>query len=103
MKIIAAISHRIDEEIDDAKWYAKHALKYKSKKKALADTYYQISTEEVRHANMLHAEVTKIIEEYRAKHGEPPEIMLQLYNYMHEQSMATMGEVQTLQQMFTSN
>ena len=103
MKIIAKLSHQIDEEIEDAGRYAKCALKYKGKRKSLADTYYQLSTEEVRHANMLHTEVTKIIEEYRAKHGDPPEIMQQLYDYMHEQSMAKMNEVSTLQQMYTSN
>ena len=45
---------------------------------------FQISQEEVRHANMIHNEVVNIIEEYRAKHGDPPEIMLQLYEYMHQ-------------------
>lgn len=100
MKLIMKLSNRIDEEIEDAKWYAKHALKYKNKIRTLADTMYQISTEEVRHANMLHGEVTKIIEDYRAKHGQPPEIMMQLYNYVHEKSMAAMNEVQTLQQMY---
>ena len=102
MKVIAKISHKIDEEIADAKAYAKCALHYKSKRKSLADTFYQLSTEEVRHANILHTEVTKIIDEYRAKNGDPPEIMQQLYDYMHEQSIAKMGEVQTLQQMYNT-
>ena len=100
MKLILKLSNRIDEEIEDARWYAKCALKYKSKNKSLADVMYQISTEEVRHANLLHGEVTKIIEDYRAKNGQPPEIMLQLYNYVHDQSIAAMNEVQTLQQMY---
>jgi len=102
MKIIAKISHQIDEEIEDAKHYAKCALKYKAKRKSLADTYYQLSTEEVRHANALHGEVTRIIEEYRAAHGDPPEIMQMLYDYMHDQAKAKMNEVTTLQQMYTT-
>ena len=102
MKIIAKLSHQIDEEIEDAGRYAKCALKYKGKRKSLADTYYQLSTEEIRHANALHSEVTTIIQEYRQRHGDPPEIMQQLYDYMHDQSIAKMNEVQTLQQMYTS-
>lgn len=101
MKVIAKLSHQIDEEIEDAKRYAKCALKFKTKRKSLGDVYYQLSTEEIRHANALHNEVTKIIEEYRQKHGDPPEIMQQLYDYMHEQTVAKMNEVQTLQQMYT--
>jgi len=100
MKIIMKLSHQIDEEIEDAGRYAKCALKAKKKRRSLGDVYYQLSTEELRHANVLHTEVTKIIEEYRQKHGDPPEIMQQLYDYMHEQSVAKMNEVQTLQQMY---
>lgn len=100
MRLIMKLSDRIDEEIEDAKWYAKHAIKYKDKKRSLADTMYTISQEEIRHANLLHNEVTKIIEEYRAVHGEPPEIMQQLYTYMHDRSVANMNEAKTLQQMY---
>lgn len=100
MRLIQKISDRINEEVNDAKWYAKHALKFKTKHRSLADTMYTISQEEIRHANMLHAEVTKLIDEYRAINGDPPPIMQQLYDYMHEQSMASMNEAQTLQQMY---
>ena len=100
MKLIQKLSHRINEEIEDAKYYAKCALKYRNKRRSLADTMYQISQEEIRHANMIHNEVVKIIDEYRAKEGDPPEIMMQLYEYMHQKSIANMNEVQTLQQMY---
>ena len=58
------------------------------------------SQDEIRHAQMLHGEVTTIINEYRAIHGDPPEIMQQLYDYMHDRSMANMDEAKTLQQMY---
>ena len=100
MKIIMKLSERINEEIEDAKYYAKCALKYRNDHRSLADVLYQISTEEVRHADMIHGEVVKFINDYRAKNGEPPEIMLQLYDYMHQASIAKMNEVKTLQQMY---
>ena len=100
MKIIRKLSERINDEIEDAKHYAKCALKYRNDHRSLADTMYQISLEEVRHADMIHEEVVKIINEYRATKGEPPAIMLQLYDYMHQQAIAKMNEVKTLQQMY---
>ena len=100
MKIIMRLSERIAEEIEDAKYYAKCALKYRDKRRSLADVMFQISQEEVRHADMIHEEVVKIINEYRATNGEPPAIMLQLYDYMHQKSIASMNEVKTLQQMY---
>ena len=100
MKIIRKLSERITEEIEDAKYYAKCALKYRNDHRSLADTMFQISQEEVRHADMIHEEVVKIINEYRATNGEPPAIMLQLYDYMHQQAIAKMNEVKTLQQMY---
>ena len=100
MKIIRKLSERINEEIEDAKHYAKCALKYRNDHRSLSDVMYQISTEEMRHADMLHGEVVKIINEYRAQRGDPPEIMLQLYDYMHQKSIASMNEVKVLQQMY---
>ncbi len=101
MKIIMKLSERINEEIADAKYYAKHALKFRDKRRSLADTMFQISQEEMRHAQMLHGEVTKIIDEYRALKGDPPPIMQQLYDYYHEQSMEAMDEARNLQQMYS--
>ena len=100
MRLIMKLSDRINEEIADAKWYAKHAIKFKSKHRSLADAMFQISQEEIRHAQMLHGEVTNIINEYRAIHGDPPEVMQQLYDYYHEQSIAAMDEAKNLQQMY---
>lgn len=100
MKVIMMLSDRIEEEIADAKWYARHALKLKSKYRSLADTMYQLSLEEVRHAQMLHGEATTIINEYRSANGDPPELMMQLYDYVHDRMIASMNEAQTLQQMY---
>ena len=100
MKLIMKLSDRINDEIADAKYYAKHALKYRDKRRSLADTMYQISQEEMRHAQLLHAEVVKVIDDYRAVHGDPPPVMQQLYDYYHEQSMAAMDEARNIQQMY---
>ena len=87
MKIIKTLSKHINDDIEDALHYAKLALKYKDENKALATAFYTLSTEELKHATMLHGEAVKIIEEYRKTNGEPPAAMLAVYNYLHEEQI----------------
>ena len=84
MKIIEKLSHMIEDELEGAEEYIECALKYKEEHPSLAKTFYDISTMEMQHVNMLHGEVTRLIEDHRRKHGEPPAPMLAVYNYLHE-------------------
>lgn len=100
MKLIEKLSAMVDEEIEDATKYAKFAVKYKDDHPALAKTFYDLSGEEMRHMTMLHAEVEAVIQKYRQKHGEPPEGMKSLYNYLHEKQIERASDVRRLQDMY---
>ena len=100
MKLIEKLSEMIDEEIEDAKKYAKCALKYKDERPALAKTFYDLSGEEMRHMTMLHAEVEAVIQKYRQEKGEPPGGMKSLYNYLHEKQIEKAADVRRLQDMY---
>ena len=69
MKIIQKISDRIDEEISDAKTYAKLALETKDNHPDLSRTLYNISLQEMEHMRMLHDAVVNVIAEYRRVNG----------------------------------
>lgn len=100
MKLIEMLCEMVDEEIEDAEKYAKCALKYKADNPALSKTFYDLSTDELRHMMLLHGEVTGVIQKYRQEHGEPPAEMKGIYDYLHEKQIKKAAEVKRLQDMY---
>lgn len=100
MELIEKLSDMIEEEIDDAEKYAKCALKYKTEYPELADTFIGLSGEEMRHKNMLHDQVERIISKYREKNGEPPKEMKAIYDYLHRKQIEHTKDVKALQEMY---
>lgn len=100
MKIIKCLSEYIEEELDGAEEYAKKALKLKEEYPEVSDMLWIMSNEEMKHVQNLHAAVAKIIQQYRATDGEPPEGMMAVYNYLHEKYIDKAKEVKVLQEMY---
>ncbi|MBE6710329.1 MAG: hypothetical protein E7579_04320 [Ruminococcaceae bacterium] len=100
MKIIKKLVKMIDEELADAKKYAECALKMREEYPMLANVFYNLSMEEMKHMNMLHAEVVKVIEAYKKEKGEPPAAMLAIWEYKHEEHIEAAEEVSVMQAMF---
>ena len=100
MEIIQKLNDKISEEIQDAKCYATMALELKDERKSLADVLYQLSNEEMKHMSMLHNEVVKIIDEFRRTKGEPPVLMMAVYEHEHRKQIQAAKEVKLLQSMY---
>ena len=100
MKLIKKISEMIEDELEGAECYAKKALEYKEERPELAKTFYTLANDEMEHMNILHEEVVKLIEEYRDKHGEPPEAMQAVYDYMHEKQIDEAREIKAMLAMY---
>ena len=102
MKIIKCLTEYIHEEIGDAKKYVEKAIAVKGEFPQLAEVFYKLSGEEMQHMNILHGEVEKLIAEHRRTKGDPPEAMLAVYDYLHEQAINDAKEVKILQEMYRS-
>ena len=101
MKIIECLSKYIDEEIADAEKYAKKAIEVRETDKTLADNLFELSAEEMRHSQILHAQVTRIIADYRKEKGEPPAAMLAVYDYLHKKHIDKAAQIKVMQKMFS--
>ena len=100
MKLIKKIVKMIDEELHDAQKYAECALKLREENPTVASVFYALSQDEMKHMNMLHGEIVKMIEDYRRNHGEPPEAMKAVWEYKHEEHIEEAKEVAILQEMY---
>ena len=100
MRMIEKISKYIEEELEGAEEYAKEALKLQEEHPTLAKTFYDISIDEMKHVDFFHNEVVKLIETYRKEHGEPPESMKAIYDYLHEKQIEESNEVRMYQNQF---
>jgi sulfur relay (sulfurtransferase) DsrC/TusE family protein len=100
MKLIKKIEELIEEEIHDQKKYAKMAAEVKLTNPMLAQVLFNISGQEEGHANALHNEVVKIIEQYRKEHGAPTPAMQAIYDYMHERHIEKAAEAKHYQEVY---
>ena len=100
MLIIKKLSKMIEEELNDSEKYARCALNHKDDRPMLAETFYSLSLEELKHMQQLHNQVVKIIEEVNRSGVDIPEGMQEIYDYLHEQHMEHEKEVRMLQTMY---
>lgn len=100
MKIIKCLAEKIEEELNDAQSYADMAQRWKEEQPETADLFLELSQEEMGHMEKLHNEAVRLIEEHREKHGEPPEGMMMLYDYLHNKHIEKAKMIKVMQGMY---
>ena len=100
MNIIKCLADKIEEELNDAQSYAELAEKWKEEEPDTADLFIELSQEEMGHMEKLHKEAARLIEEYTDKHGEPPEGMKMLYDYLHTKHLEKAKMVRVMHGMY---
>lgn len=88
------MKHALDKK------YAKLAVEYKENHPALAQVFFNLSTQEDGHQAALHTEVVKIIEDYRRKNGEPPAAMMAVYEYVHKKHIDALAKARVYQDLY---
>ena len=96
MKIIQELADMIEEEISDAYKYARCSIRHKDDDPDLSKAFAQLSTEELGHADKLHLQIVRLINAYKAEHGEPPEHMKIIYKIMHARMMDNVASVKAM-------
>lgn len=102
MNVIKCMAENIEEELSDAEKYIELAMKWKEEQPEAADLFYELSLEEMGHANKIHETIEEIITEYRQKTGDPPKDMMTLYNYLHERHKNDAMRIKVKQGMYKS-
>ena len=96
MKIIVKVVDLIGEELCDAKRYIKLAERERSEHEGLSECFAKLAEEEMGHANMLHKEVEKLIDEVREQEGEPRPEMMAVYDYEHKKQIDKANKIKRM-------
>ena len=100
MRVIKCLTEKIEEELHDAEAYIDLAKDWKEESEDAADLFAKLSEEEMKHVDMLHEEVTAQIQDYREKHGDPPKVMLALYEDIHKKNIEKAMMIRVKQGMY---
>lgn len=99
MKIIEKLSDMMEEEMEDAEKYIECAMNHKDDM-MLSKMFYDLSVDELKHANMLHENATRIINEYRQRGNEVQDDMQAVYNYLHEKHIERYNNIKLEQAIY---
>lgn len=100
MKQIAMIVEDIHEELEGAEHYAKLATQYKDTDRILADNYATMANQELVHVDALHAQVVRLIKDYRADGNVPPAGMQPVWNWEHDKMVSHVTKIKMLLEIY---
>lgn len=96
MKTILTLVEEIEEELEGAECYVSLALCYQQKDRMLADTYLAMSKEELEHANRLHDQITRLINETKSSEQTIPAGMTEIYEWQHDKMLSRKAKVKVM-------
>lgn len=100
MQIIGDIYEMIECKLDEAEQHIEKAFEWREEYPTLSMTLQKLSIEEMNHMNMLHDQIVALINEYKKDHGDPPERMMGIYDYLHKKYMKQANRIKALQSMY---
>lgn len=96
MKILKDIIEKSYDTLEEIEWYAEKAHHLGTEYKPLADSYIKIAEMHITIYNMLHEKMVMLIEEEKRKGGQPPAVMMAIWEYEHEKLIKEFAEAKVL-------
>ena len=100
MKIIKELDKYINEELCDAEKYANLALMVAADYPEIAELAYYLSDEELKHKQLIHDAVVKLIAQKSDNTDPRTEAMRMYHNDLHEEAIEKEKAVRILRTMF---
>lgn len=100
MNLLEKLSDMIDEELTDADKYIRCAVNYKTENPSLADVFYGLSLDEMKHATTLRQQVSLLMDSHRRQEGEISEGLQTLHDYLHKKHVEREMEVKAMQSIY---
>ena len=77
----------IDDELADSMKYGEKAMHYKDTDPAMAELFYSLSLEELKHKSMLHNQLVKEMNECIEKYPDKEESINAVYDVLNEREV----------------
>lgn len=90
----------IDDELADSMKYGEKAMKYKDTNPAMAELFYSLSLEEIKHKNMLHNQLVKEMRDYVDLHPEKETEINAVYDLLNERQIEWENSIRGYQATF---
>ena len=96
MKILTNLIEKGKDTLDEVEWYAEKAIHLKSDHKDLSDCYIKIADMHITIFGMLHDKMISLIEETKRKGVQPPQAMLDIWEFEHKRLIKEFAEAKFL-------
>lgn len=90
----------IDDELADSMKYGEKAVMYKDTNPAMAELFYSLSLEEIKHKNMLHNQLVKEMNDCIDKHHDKGPAIDAVYDMMNERQVEWENSIRNYQATF---
>ena len=90
----------IDDELADSMKYGEKAMHYKDIDYAMAELFYSLSLEEMKHKNMLHNQLVKEMQECIENHPERDIEIHAVYDVLNERQVEWENSIRHYQSAF---
>ena len=90
----------INDELADSMKYGDKAMKYKDTHPAMAELFYSLSMEEMKHKNMLHNQLVKEMHECIENYPEKEEGINAVYDVLNERQVEWENSIRSYQSAY---